>query len=118
MALLFNEEEFKIGTYEESIRDSLRRLLFTKIGSIPGLPELGSRLYLFFDEPSDEISANDILSEIQFLIETYEPRIALKSLLVDYDGNGIIVNIKYTINTDTNGEVRSAEFYETKSIDL
>lgn len=118
MALLFNEEELKIGTLEESIRDSLRRLLFTKIGEIPGLPDIGSRLYLYFDEPADEVSANDILNEVQFLIENYEPRITTTALLVDYDGNGVIVEIKYIINSDPTQTERFAEFYETKSLTI
>jgi phage baseplate assembly protein W len=116
MALLFNEQEFKIGTYDESVRDSFRRLLFVKIGEIPGLPEIGSRLYLYFHGPCDEEAANDILSEITFLIQTYEPRVTLKSLLVNFDGQTINVSIKYVINTDPTQQVREAQFYETKTL--
>lgn len=116
MALLFNEEEFKIGTYDESVRDSLRRLLFTKIGEIPGLPEIGSRLHLYFHGPVDDESATDILNECTFLIQTYEPRINLNGILVNFDGNAILIQIKYTIKADTTNQDRTAEFYETKTV--
>lgn len=117
MALLFNEEELKIGTLEESIRDSVRRLLFTKIGEIPGLPEIGSRLHLFFDQPADEITANDILDECTFLIENYEPRITLRAILVDFNGNGVIVQIKYVIDDDAADIEREAEFFQGNTVE-
>lgn len=116
MALLFNEEELKIGTYEESVRDSLRRLIFTKIGEILGFPEIGSRIYLYFHGPVDEQSAADILEEITFLIQTYEPRINLKSVLVNFDGVGVEIQIKYVIIADPSKQDRTATFYETKTV--
>ena len=118
MALLFNEEEFKIGTYDESVRDSLRRLLFTWLGEIPGFPEIGSRLYLYFHGPCDEQAANDILEECTFLIQTYEPRVTLKKMLVNFDGHGIQIDINYVIINDPAQQDRTAQFYETKSLTI
>lgn len=95
----------KISKDNEVINAHLERLLFTGFGEIIGYPQLGSRIPEFFWEPMNEETASDILSETQFLIETYEPRINIESLSVTFQqmspaDTGLIIELEYTLVGD------------------
>lgn len=74
----------KVASGKELIASRLERLFFTHEGGQLGNPEWGSRIPgEFFFEAADEITANEIINEISFLISTYETNINLLEASVD-----------------------------------
>ena len=62
-------------------------------------PDLGSRVGSILFDVVDDISAATAKEEIEFVIESFEPRVELISVRVkpDFDSNELNVAIRYTI---------------------
>lgn len=90
-----------IDTNEKAIDNSIRNILLTLIGSVPGKPDFGSRIMEQVFELMDGQLTNEILeaSVIQALIK-WEPRINILNvdvkLIPEY--NRVIVEILYEYN--------------------
>lgn len=84
---------------ETAIARSIRNLILTQKGERPFNQNLGSGVYALLFEPLDEITSSVIKSEIETVIENYEPRVDLIEVAVspDYDGGQYNVTINYYI---------------------
>jgi uncharacterized protein len=82
-----------------AIAQAIQNLLFTRIGERMFQPNLGSRLLNLLFEPLDNATAALISLEVREVLERYEPRISVLSVLVypDSDENGFQVELSYSI---------------------
>jgi len=84
---------------ETSIARSVRNLVLTSPGERFFNPSLGSRVSRLLFDNLDSFTAREIKSEIEYTINTFEPRVDLIDVLVDpnYDNNEFNVTITYRI---------------------
>ena len=82
-----------------AIAQAIKNLLFTRIGERVFQPNLGSRLLNLLFEPLDNATAALISLEIRQVLERYEPRIGVNSVIAypDSDENGFQVELSYSI---------------------
>lgn len=98
----------------------LERLIFTPLDSIPGMLGIGSKVPDFLDEPMDEETAEDILEEIEFLFDNYEPRLTLNETTIelrsmDRDKEGVLITL--SISPHSNEEIRETiSFFRIREI--
>jgi len=84
---------------ENAIARSLRNLIFTVPGEKPFRPSIGSRVSQLLFESLDQITATQIKGEIEYTINSFEPRVKLLEVAVtpDFDNNEFNCRIKYEI---------------------
>ena len=84
---------------ENSIARSVRNIIFTVPGEKMFNPDFGTDINASLFELLDETSAVVIKDQIEYSLETYEPRIRLLDVIVvpDFEGNGYDVEISYSI---------------------
>lgn len=84
---------------ETSISRSIRNLVLTSPGERFFNPSLGSRVSKLLFDNLDDFTAREIKSEIEYTINTFEPRVNLIDVLVNpnYDNNEFNVTITYQI---------------------
>jgi phage baseplate assembly protein W len=84
---------------EESIKQSVKNLILTKINERPFRPLLGTNTTSFLFELGPEVAANSLIEEIENVLTTYESRIQLERIDVDApeDSNEFEVTIDYLI---------------------
>ena len=84
---------------ENAIARSVRNIVFTLPGEKPFDPTFGSRINRTLFENLDNISASQIVSEIEQSIKNYEPRVELIDVIADpnYDNNSFDVDMTYVI---------------------
>ena len=84
---------------ENAIARSVRNIVFTLPGEKPFDPTFGSRISGTLFENLDNISASQIVSEIEQSIKNYERRVELIDVIADpdYDNNSYDVTIIYEI---------------------
>ena len=82
-----------------AIAQAIQNLLFTSIGERVFQPNLGSRLLNLLFEPLDNATAALISLEIRQVLERYEPRIGVNSVIAYPDSyeNGFQVELSYSI---------------------
>jgi phage baseplate assembly protein W len=84
---------------ETAIARSLRNLVLTSKGERFFNPSLGSGVSRLLFENIDNFTAREIKSEVEYTINTFEPRVRLIDVLVNpnYDDNEFNVTITYQI---------------------
>jgi len=107
---IYKDIDFAFGAHPEtkdvlkkidvnSVKQSLKTLLFTRAGERLFQPEIGGNLHALLFEPIDNITAEVIKKGIRNTIEKYERRVQLD--LVDvfpkYDDNEYEISIYFTI---------------------
>jgi phage baseplate assembly protein W len=87
----------------QAVIRSIRNLLLTKHFERPFSPEIGSNVDALLFEPITAITASSLESEIQSIIENYEPRAQLKSIDVSInpDQNAYNVTLSFYIENAT-----------------
>lgn len=87
-----------------SIVNSIRNILSTTTGSIPGHPTFGSNLPRFLFDLINPLTLANIKDSCLYSLSTWEPRIKIININVtgDPDYNRILINIKYTLKDDVN----------------
>jgi phage baseplate assembly protein W len=90
-------------TNEDSIKQSLRNLILTNIGERVFEPMVGSNVYRSLFEPSDAITADNIIYYIKNCVKQNEPRVVLNDVFVfpNPDGNSFLVTIVFSIINNT-----------------
>ena len=86
-----------------AVKQSLNILMRTNFYERPFEPEKGANLRGYLFEPMSNILAGVIKNTIKNLIETYEPRAKIESLLVvaNYDDNSYDITLRYfVVGTD------------------
>ena len=94
---------------EEKVRQSLRTILSTRKGSLGFVPDFGSDLYKIIFEPSDVVFEDLAEVYIREAIETWEPRVVIREVIVERpqeknegnldsaDENYVDITVKYTL---------------------
>ena len=84
---------------EQAIARSIRNIVFTIPGEKPFQPDFGSNISSLLFESIDEVTAVNIKDEIEYIINTYEPRVKLMNVdsVANYDNNEYNVVITYQI---------------------
>jgi phage baseplate assembly protein W len=84
---------------ETAIARSLRNLVLTAKGERFFNPSLGSGVSRLLFENIDNFTAREIKSEVEYTINTFEPRVRLIDVVVNpnYDDNEFNVTITYQI---------------------
>jgi phage baseplate assembly protein W len=86
-------------TNETAIARSIRNLILTQKGERPFNQNIGSDVYGLLFEAMDDITSSSLQSEIEIVIENYEPRVELIDVTVspNYDVYEYNITIKYYI---------------------
>jgi phage baseplate assembly protein W len=90
-----------VSTNENAIDNSIRNILMTRIGSLPGKPDFGSNVMNIVFELMDNKSTSDILkNSINISLIRWEPRITVNNIDIKEipEYNKVIANISYTYN--------------------
>lgn len=90
-------------SYDEmAVIRSIRNLLLTKNYERPFQPNIGSGVEMMLFEPVDFLTAQSLRSEIQSVIENFEPRARIESILVtaDPDNNTYDVSLQFFIGNN------------------
>tara|TARA_B100000925_G_scaffold130557_1_gene97671 strand:- start:2057 stop:2458 length:402 start_codon:yes stop_codon:yes gene_type:complete len=84
---------------ENAIARSVRNIIFTVPGEKFFDPDFGTKISDSLFELLDDISASAIKDQIEYSLETYERRVALRNVTVepDFENNGYSVEIVYDI---------------------
>jgi phage baseplate assembly protein W len=82
---------------------SVRNLLLTNFYERPFQPAVGSNINSLLFEPISSITANAIETEIQNVLENYEPRASIDTIDVTAvpDQNGFYVRVTFFIGNNT-----------------
>ena len=89
---------------QSAIARSIRNIVFTLPGESFFQPDFGSKVSASLFENVDEVSSVTIRNEIEYSINTYEPRVNLIQVISEpnYDNNEFNVTIIYeVIGADT-----------------
>lgn len=95
----------------EAINNSIRNILLTKRGTLPGDPLFGSKISLVLFSPLDGLVRQVQDSFIREAITQYEPRVLIEKIDIDAlpEFNRLNINLTFQyFNTET-GEVLSAK---------
>jgi phage baseplate assembly protein W len=87
----------------KAIKADLLHLLLTRKGQRLYNPDFGTRLLEFIYEPYDELTFNDVKSEIETTVNKYLPQIRLNDLIVEpspLNEYAVLVTIDFTITDD------------------
>ena len=84
---------------DNSIKQAVKNLILTAPGEKPFQPLKGSSVYQLLFEPLDPFTMDAIKSEIINTINSFEPRVTLKKVIVTpiYENNKINVSVEYQI---------------------
>jgi phage baseplate assembly protein W len=113
--LIFNNLMSSVADNSDYIRARIERLLFIPEGEILGFPDYGSAIQDFFHEIEDDISADDIINEITFLMQEREPELEIDDIYIeilnaDAGQNGIL--IRMNIYDNTSQQNQEIEFFK------
>lgn len=91
-------------SYDEmAVIRSIRNLLLTNHYERPFQPEIGSNINALLFEPISPVSSASLQTEIENMINNYEPRALLKSVIVNAqpDRNAYEVSLEFYIENAT-----------------
>jgi len=87
----------EVVTNENAINNSLKNILLTRIGSLPGKPTFGSHIPELLFDFEDSITEGLLINYIIDAILEWEPRITIKNVEIKSipEYNRMIANITY-----------------------
>lgn len=116
--LVLNNRDYSVKYNKDLLSSRIERLLFIEKGEMLGYPDFGSYLNELFHEPEDETLAEEIINEIIFLVQTYEPDLDIEDITAEILGtdsgqNGILIKMNiYIIPTETIEEIQIFKIQE------
>lgn len=97
---------------EEAVRNSIRNILLTPVGTMPGLPEFGSRL-MEIPFSQNDMTTQIIMSRIVYeALSRWEKRIVFTGVTCETKGNKLEVIINYYYVNSTMKSKLSLGFLE------
>ncbi len=94
--------EIKKSSYEESIEESIKIILSTKLGERMMRPEFGCRIHELIFAPNNATTQNLAIYYVAEALKKWENRILLKDVDANEDEeNSIIIEVEYQVR-DTN----------------
>lgn len=112
------KDRIDVSSDDILIHSRLERLLFTDQEERVGRLTFGSLIPQYFYEPADVDLIADVIREIQFLIQTYEPELILSSITCEVIQEGDLIGLLITlevINSIDNKEL-NLEFLKVRNI--
>jgi phage baseplate assembly protein W len=99
------------STYFKAVSNSLRNIIMTPKGSVPGNPEFGINISRVIFNQLDPLTSFIIEEEIRAAIDKWEPRVEIKNIIVDEvpEYNRITCNIIFKISNDLNDQDHSTK---------
>ena len=85
-------------TDKEAIRQSIRNIINTRKGSVPGKPDFGCPLDSYLFEPLDDTLKGLMIGDINTSLRQWEPRINVEDISIEFQEayNRIDINIDYS----------------------
>lgn len=85
-------------TDKEAIRQSIRNIINTKKGSVPGKPDFGCPLDAYLFEQLDDTLKDLLIGDVNSALTKYEPRISVEDVSVEFQEayNRIDITVNYT----------------------
>jgi len=96
------DKKFTLTDYELIKRDLLNAFSI-RLGTMPGRPEVGSKIWEMVYDPNDDILKREIENEITRIINT-DPRAELQSIRVTQTHNTVNAETKVLIAPDSSTE--------------
>ncbi len=97
----------EIGSVVEGVEDinqCIGIILTTPKASDPHRPEFGSDIWKYIDYPVNEAIPN-IIREAIDAINTWEPRVEIKSIKAEVDMANVILKIEWVMKGTTEGQI-------------
>lgn len=92
-------------SYDEmAVVRSIRNLLLTRNYERPFQPNIGSKINMMLFEPVDFLTSQSLRSEIETVIENFEPRAKIDSILVTADPDNNLYNVSLQFYVGNNVE--------------
>ena len=93
-----SNDDVNIVTDTTELNQSIRNILLTRVGSLPGKPTFGSELYKILFSPLDHITIKMAKNIIRESLDKWEPRILINNVdVVDSpEFNKIVINVDYS----------------------
>lgn len=88
------------STEYQRFKSNLTHLIFTPVGSRYRNPEFGTNLMNFIFEPNDNITASDILRDLQIAISKFMSDVKLLSIETEKIDRGLKIKIPFIIEKD------------------
>jgi|TARA_Y100000310_G_C20270485_1_gene617756 phage baseplate assembly protein W len=95
-----------------SISSSLKQLILTNKGERVMMPQFGTSLRSSVFSHMDESRKTELISEIRSAIATYEPRVVLKNLSLDF--NNTMHQLTVSISFSTIEDVSTTQIVELR----
>lgn len=97
----------KLDRDYKAIENSIRNILLTPVGSLPGKPLFGSKIHKFLFDIIDNATQMFMEEEIQVAITNWEPRAILKNVIVEQipEYNRLIIKVYFTIKKDPSKQI-------------
>ena len=97
-----NIKKEDVQTGDKAINNSIRNIIATPVGSVPGHPEFGSGISKYLFELLDPLTEELIKSEIEYAMDRWERRIKIITIdiISDMDYNRILIKMYYVIKND------------------
>jgi phage baseplate assembly protein W len=92
---------------EDQVKSELLHLIFTPKRQRIRMPDFGTDLIKYIFEPNDNVSWDEVKTEIESAVTLWIPNVALNNIQVvsTDDGHGIYVRVDYTV---ANGNLQTA----------
>ena len=90
-----------------AIKQSIKNILMTPIGSLPGDPTFGSSLYRVVFEPLDYLTTSMAVNYVKESLQKFEDRIIVKDVQFKQEEafNRLIVSINFSYKNITQNEL-------------
>jgi len=95
-------------TDRDLVKRDLQNAFGIRQGEMPGRPEVGSKIWLYVNDPNDAETRGDVEAEVKRIIEM-DSRLNLHELVTTFNENTIDVSVSLSIRPDVDVE----EFYIT-----
>ena len=88
----------------EAVKNSLRNILYTRKGDLPGNPYFGASLQDYVFELADYTTVLAIKFTVENAIKLWENRVKVIDVIVENipEYNNIIISVKFSLVEDTN----------------
>jgi phage baseplate assembly protein W len=99
-----NTQDLIRVTNEQSVINSLKKIIKTNHFEVPYAPYFGANIYRYLFEPFTQTTELEIENEIKFAIQNYEPRADLTEIRLTSrpDDNAIDITITFSIINNPN----------------
>jgi len=83
-----------------AIKNSIRNIILTQKGSLPGFPQFGSALGQIIFEPLNSLNESIIQNLISEALDEFEPRVIFESVSISQvpEFNRVILTVEFSYN--------------------